>query len=236
MILDLHCHTQYSFDCRSPLPAVLRAARRRGLDALAITDHDTIEGALEAQRRAGGHPLIIIGQEITTDAGDIIGLFLLEPVTSRDALEVIAHIREQGGVAVLPHPFQKTPSVPEEVARRLHACEGFNARYATIARVRDGRGDERSMHLAQEYGLTVVASSDAHTPRDVGRGRTIVSAATLEEARRALLAGRTAIEGERPSLPEYWLRRAGAGLAELLDPLPEAHLWPSPSEPTRANS
>jgi predicted metal-dependent phosphoesterase TrpH len=236
MILDLHCHTRYSFDSRSSPAAVLRAARRRGLDAIAITDHDTIEGALEARDLANGSVAVIIGEEITTDAGDIIGLFLREPVRAGSALEVIEQIHAQDGLAVLPHPFGKTMAVPEEVLRRLDACEGFNARYATIARVADGEGDPRAMRLAAEYGLAVVASSDAHVPADVGRARTIVSAHTLEEARAEIRAGRTRIEGARIGPATRAWRRVLEVAAEIIHPIPEAAVWPQASETTRENS
>lgn len=234
MILDLHCHTEYSFDSRAPLDRVLRAARRRGLDALAITDHDTIDGALEARSR--GVLPVIVGEEVSTDAGDIIGLFLKERVAPGPALQAIAHIRDQGGIVILPHPFSKTQGVEERVARQLHGCETFNSRYARIEEVRDGRGEERIEQFAQEYKLGRVASSDAHVPRDVGRGRTQVDASTLDEAREALREGRTVIHGRRPAPWERTLRRLTESMSIVLDPIPEAHLWPRPSDSTPTTS
>lgn len=217
--LDLHVHTRYSFDCRMEPAKVLAIARRRGLDGLAITDHETIEGALEARRLAADGFLVIVGEEITTRAGDIIGLFLTEPIHGRDPVEVIGQIHAQGGLALLPHPFSKTLGIDTRSARELDACEGFNWRYW------DGQESDETTSFALEYDLTLVGSSDAHRYRDIGRGRTIVSDGKPEAVREALKEGRTTFTMAPPTSWE----RAGYALADALewvvDPIPERQLY-----------
>jgi hypothetical protein len=209
MILDLHAHTRWSFDAALDPARVVRVARSRGLDAIAITDHGEIEGAREAARAAGGEILVIVGEEIDTEAGDILGLFLREKIEAKDPLEAIRAIHDQGGIAVLPHPFTKTLSVEERVARALDACEGFNARHSRAVPAAGGTGDERVSAFARAYDLSLTAGSDAHAYREIGRARTVVPATTLEEARQAILRGETALEGRRSGPFDLLARAAG---------------------------
>jgi predicted metal-dependent phosphoesterase TrpH len=220
MILDLHNHTRWSFDCSMDPAKVVRVARARGIDAIAITDHDEIGGALEARKVADGI-LVIVGEEISTRAGDIIGLFLREKIETDDPLEAIRAIHDQGGVALLPHPFTKTKSVDKAVARALDGCEGFNARHSGVPSVEGCEGEPRVRDFAREYDLSLTAGSDAHFYREIGRARTIVSASTLEEARTQILLGNTVLSGRRSS---PFSRLAGIvlkSIRSLVHPEPE---------------
>ncbi|MBC7261726.1 MAG: PHP domain-containing protein, partial [Chloroflexi bacterium] len=117
--VDLHIHTCYSPDSLTSLEAVIAAALERGLGALAITDHNAIEGALALQRMA---PFpVIVGEEILTAEGDIIGLFLQELIPPKlTPAQTIARIREQGGVVYIPHPFDfRRSALPEPVLYSL---------------------------------------------------------------------------------------------------------------------
>ena len=219
MQLDLHVHTKYSFDCRMNPARVLRIARRRGLDGLAITDHDTIEGALEARRLAKGNFLVIIGEEVSTTGGDIIGLFLREKIEGGEPAGVIDRIHAQGGVAVLPHPFSKTLGVDEKVAQKLDACEGFNARYSS------GEGQTAVGPFALEYGLTLTGASDAHRYRDIGQGRTIAPDGPPERIKEALLNGSVSFAPHRPGPGVSLLYGVLDTLAWVVDPIPERMLY-----------
>jgi len=221
MILDLHCHTSWSFDCSMDPAKVARLARARGLDGIAITDHNEIGGALEVRRAAAGDLLVIVGEEIDTAAGDVIGLFLQEKIDAFDPLEAIRAIHGQGGVAVLPHPFAKTASIDERVARALDACEGFNARHSKEALVEGGPVEDRVARLAREYDLALTAGSDAHFAREVGRARTIVPASGPEEAREAILRGDTALSGRRSSPFNLLASVALRSMRRLLHPEPD---------------
>nr|MBC7245920.1 PHP domain-containing protein [Chloroflexota bacterium] len=165
--VDLHIHTCYSPDSLTALEKVLKAALARGLGALAITDHNAIEGALALQSMA---PFpVIIGEEILTTDGDIIGLFLQELIPPRlTPAQTIARIREQGGLVYIPHPFDHHRSaLPEPtllgILDQVDAIEVLNAR--TLRPVLN----ERARQLAQNYGLLCGAGSDAHIAAEIGR-------------------------------------------------------------------
>lgn len=165
--VDLHIHTCYSPDSLTSLDAVIAAALERGLGALAITDHNAIEGGLALQRLA---PFpVIVGEEILTSEGDIIGLFLQELIPpGLTPAETIACIREQGGLVYIPHPFDfRRSALPEPVLHavleQVDAVEVLNAR--TLLPVLN----ERAQRFAQEHGLLCGAGSDAHTAAEIGQ-------------------------------------------------------------------
>ncbi|MER3454204.1 MAG: hypothetical protein C4318_03485 [Acidimicrobiia bacterium] len=175
MRIDSHVHTYRSGDSRSPLSLVLRAAHKAGIDVLCITDHGTIDGALEAIEKAsetstpwkGG---IVIGQECRTWAGEIIGLFLYERIPGNlHPHEVVARIREQAGLVYIPHPFcRQHNGLQMEVLEELVA-EGM----VDIVEVHNAKAqpcaNERALSFAVNHGLIGVAASDAHYPEFVGR-------------------------------------------------------------------
>ena len=167
--IDLHCHTSASFDCLASPESVVRAAARRGLTHLAITDHDTIAGALRGRAAAPDGLTVIVGEEVKTADGDLIALFLAEAVPpGRPALETIAAVRAQGGLVGIPHPFDrhrgsmlKDPRL-EAIGRLVDWVEAYNAR------VVGGDGNARAADFARELGLPGVAASDAHSVLEVG--------------------------------------------------------------------
>lgn len=195
---DLHCHTVYSKDSLTPLEAVIRACRRKGIQRIAITGHNVIEGALRLRDMAP--ELIIVGEEIKTTHGEIQAFFiesLIPPGLSPE--ETIARIREQGGVVGVPHPLDPTrgEAMGEENLRRIvslvDCLEVFNARSTFAAHNR------RAAEFARAHGLPGTAGSDAHTAFEIGRAHVEMPsfdgpASFLE----ALAQGR--IIG-RPSLP-----------------------------------
>lgn len=167
--VDLHCHTKASFDCLSDPAAVVKAASERGLTHLAITDHDRIEGALEARALAPAGLTILVGEEVKTRDGDLICLFLdraIPPGLSAD--EAIAAAREQGALVGMPHPFDRLRgSLLREAARmetlagKVDWIETHNARVI-------GRGNETATGYARDHRLPGVAVSDAHSILEVG--------------------------------------------------------------------
>jgi predicted metal-dependent phosphoesterase TrpH len=167
--IDLHCHTNASFDSLSDPAKVVRAAATRGLTHLAITDHDRIDGALRARDAAPAGLTVIVGEEIRTADGDLIALFLERAVAPhRPARETIEEVRAQGGLVGIPHPFDrfrgsmlKDPRL-EAMAAMVDWVEAHNAR------VVGGTGNERAQQFALEMGLPGVAVSDAHSIIEVG--------------------------------------------------------------------
>jgi predicted metal-dependent phosphoesterase TrpH len=173
--VDLHCHTRASFDSLSDPVKVARTAQRRGLTHLAITDHDTIEGALRARDARIDGLSIIVGEEVKTAAGDLICLFLERAVPpGLPIAETIAAVREQGGLVGIPHPFDgyRNSVLRDEglasVASLVDYVETHNAR------VMMGEGNEKAAAFAADHGLPGVSVSDAHTILEVGVASTIL--------------------------------------------------------------
>lgn len=173
--VDLHCHTRASFDSLSDPAKVARTAQRRGLTHLAITDHDTIEGALRARDARIDGLSIIVGEEVKTAAGDLICLFLERAVPpGLPIAETIAAVREQGGLVGIPHPFDgyRNSVLRDEglasVASLVDYVETHNAR------VMMGEGNEKAAVFAADHGLPGVSVSDAHTILEVGVASTIL--------------------------------------------------------------
>jgi predicted metal-dependent phosphoesterase TrpH len=178
--LDLHCHTSASFDSLAAPAAVVRAASVRGLTHLAVTDHDRLDGALEARDRAAAEApdlTVIVGQEIRTDSGDLIGVFLENAIPpGLAAAEAIAAVREQGGLVGIAHPFDRfrgslgrgEAAAFEALAGSVDWIETWNARLMV------GDGNARAGELAARLGVPGVAVSDAHTTLEVGIASTTV--------------------------------------------------------------
>ncbi|GAC1323613.1 MAG: PHP domain-containing protein [Chloroflexota bacterium] len=167
MKIDLHSHTLCSKDSRSDYGRIIDAVQRAGLDGIAVTDHNEIRGAFEMQRRA---PFVVIaGEEIKTNAGEIIGLFLEEWVPpGLDPEETVDRIHAQGGLAYVPHPFDEVRgsrierSALDRVRPRIDFLEVFNARNALPA------FNQRALDYALAHGLAAGAGSDAHTYGEYG--------------------------------------------------------------------
>ena len=106
--VDLHCHSSASFDSLTSPATIVRLAAERGLTHQAITDHERLDGALRARDLAPAGLTVIVGEEIRTTGGDIIGLYLTDPVPpGMSPLETAQAIHEQGGLVGLPHPFDR---------------------------------------------------------------------------------------------------------------------------------
>jgi predicted metal-dependent phosphoesterase TrpH len=173
--VDLHCHTRASFDSLSDPVKVARTAQRRGLTHLAITDHDTIDGALRARDARVDGLSIIVGEEVKTAAGDLICLFLERAVPpGLPIAETIAAVREQGGLVGVPHPFDgyRNSVLRDEGLASIAALVDYVETHN--ARVMMGEGNEKAAAFAAEYGLPGVSVSDAHTILEVGVASTVV--------------------------------------------------------------
>jgi predicted metal-dependent phosphoesterase TrpH len=184
MKYDLHIHSKYSKDSISSPEKIIKIAKKNGLNGVAVTDHNTIRGGLETfKANCDDEFQVVVGTEIKTEYGDIIGLFLNEEIRSRNFEEVIDEIRSQGGLSVLAHPYRQYIS-PENLVNRVELIEAFNARSSKIL-------NARSYKLARSFSKKVTAGSDAHCTFDVGRGLTIANC----EIETALKNGMTEIKG-----------------------------------------
>ena len=171
ILCDLHMHTEFSHDCSVPVPDLLAEAERLGLGAIAITDHNVFDGAELATRLAQDRDLIVIpGEEMKTERGEVIGLFIEKEIPAGLSMEdTIVAIREQGGLVYLPHPFDRMHSIarPETIHRllpQIDVIEVYNARLLF-----EGYNDE-ALRFARKYNMLMGAGSDAHVLQGLGTG------------------------------------------------------------------
>jgi glycosyltransferase involved in cell wall biosynthesis len=169
--VDLHMHTDHSYDCATPVEVLLAEARARGLGAIAITDHNEISGAMEARAKTNGVKVIVAEEVKTGEQGEVIGLFIEEKIPRGMTLqETIAAIKRQGGLVYVPHPFDRLHSVPDyehllQVIDDLDAIEIFNPRVAI------SEYNEEAVRFAAKYRIPAGAGSDAHVPQGLGSVR-----------------------------------------------------------------
>lgn len=211
---DLHSHSHYSDGSDSPA-ALVAEARRRRIDVLAVTDHDSLDGALRAveiaRRPWPGRPLeVVVGEEVTSRDGHILGLFLTHPVRpGRSAGQTVEDIHRQGGIAIAAHPFWRAEGDAgrrRQGVGRLVGEVGFDA-----VEVRNG-GVTLSMWLANRraeaaaaaLGLVGVGGSDAHVRQALGLALTAFDGRTAFDLRRSLLAGAVLPLGRVPSPITLW--------------------------------
>jgi len=167
--VDMHSHTCYSGDAVTTLDELAERIESTGLDVLCITDHHSIRGALEAVARDVACR-VVIGEEVKTRAGEVIGLFLTERVPhGLPPEETIRRIRDQGGVVYVPHPFDPVRhALREPVLRRLCAEGAIDALEVLNAKVTLDHLNARAATLAAETGVPGGAGSDAHDPAALG--------------------------------------------------------------------
>lgn len=184
--VELHTHTYHSKDCLLPPARLLDECERKGIDRVAITDHNTIKGALEAA--ALKPDCIIVGEEIMTTHGELLGYFMKEFIPpGLTPQETIIRLRAQGAFVSVAHPFDtiRAGAWEEEVLLEIidlvDAIEIFNSRTWSLV------ANNRAAALASQTGLLGTAGSDAHAACEVGRA--VMSLPTfddVESMRRAL--------------------------------------------------
>lgn len=169
--IDLHVHTCYSYDSVLSLESLADAVQHRGLDGVAVLDHDEIEGALRLREWAPFR--VIVGEEIGTLHGGIGALFIQERIPPHlSAEETIDRIHAQGGLVFIPHPLGRAvpgriqESKLREIIAQVDVIEGYNARAPLAA------DDRRARELAACHGIAVAAGSDAHFACEIGRAWT----------------------------------------------------------------
>jgi len=189
--IDLHVHSKYSFDSLMKVDKIIKIAIRRGLNGIAITDHNTMEGIFKAVKANKNHEFKIIpASEISTNIGDIIGYFITDEIKYKDALEVIDEIKGQGGIAVLAHPYKRMRTYPAQLIEKLDAIEGFNARIENKTRLK------KAWELAKKHRLPMTAGSDAHFYFEIGHGMSIFrNASDLEGIKKKIRQGEIKMMG-----------------------------------------
>lgn len=198
MKVDMHIHTVYSGDSNCKPSGIVDAARRKGLDGIAITDHNTTKGWKEvlAEGRKKG-VAVILGEEIEVRhegrvVGEVLGYFLKSEIKKGDVYSVLDEIKRQGGLAALPHPFcfyRGMRMDVEELAGKVQAVEVFNsAMYFNYH-------NRKALNFARKHGIAEIGGSDAHAESEVGNGYTYADAKGVKEFRKAIEKGRTKTGG-----------------------------------------
>lgn len=170
---DFHSHSNYSRDSVIGPEAFVDHCLRKGVTCIAVTDHNEIEGAFVieklAAQRAAGRLKVIVGEEVKTAEGEIIGLFLKELVARGMSPEdTIEAIHEQGGLAVIPHPYDVfrrsvlTDEAIERVKTKVDAIEGFNCRNIL------GKHDQKARETAAGVDKPITLGTDSHSPWELG--------------------------------------------------------------------
>jgi predicted metal-dependent phosphoesterase TrpH len=189
MKFDMHVHTLQSKKCGWMRPErLVKVAIEKGLDGLAVTDHNTIEGALEVFEIVRDEQLrleVIIGEEITTDRGEVLAYFIDEEIEPGLFEDVLSAIRRADGVSAIPHPFDKVRKGfvgLESVLGEVDAIEVLNARCLF---------NRKAVDLCLDDKKPMLGGSDAHFYRELGRAWTEYPA----EPRSCILEGRTRVGG-----------------------------------------
>ena len=165
---DLHIHTEYSMDCSTPLEKIIQRCLEIGINCIAVADHGTTEGALKLQNIAPFK--VIVAEEILTPHGEIMGMFLQEDIPSGLSVEeTLTHIRAQGGLVCIPHPFDTfrhsalDGQIIGTIIDQIDIVEVFNSRSPLM------RSSAKANLFAEKYGIAKSAGSDAHTLSEIGK-------------------------------------------------------------------
>jgi predicted metal-dependent phosphoesterase TrpH len=164
--VDLHLHSSYSHDGQSSLEQLIDRCRECGLDRIALTDHNTVEGALALKRLEPG--LAIVGEEVKAREGEVIGLFITGPLPPyQPPGEVMDLIHGMGGLVYVPHPFDRRRSNFQaerliELADKIDIVETYNPWC-------DAAANQAAARLAMDLDKVAATGSDSHSARELGR-------------------------------------------------------------------
>jgi len=200
--IDFHTHTYYSKDSLLTPRTLLRVAKKKGLDGVAVTDHDTLKGikTLNKLKRKKIAPIIIPGIEISAQEGEIILLFEVDllpikKIQNPTITQVLDIAREIDAVIILPHPFDRFRKGinPITIWKQFDVLETFNSR-ALLQKY-----NIQARELAIKHRIPQCAGSDAHTHYELGKAHTTLftNGVDREEIRTCLIRGKTKIEGQR---------------------------------------
>jgi predicted metal-dependent phosphoesterase TrpH len=195
MKYDLHTHSKYSSDGILESKEIVKIAIKRGLDGIAVTDHNTIKGGIKSKEYETENFKVIVGSEISTDRGDVIGLFLSEEIKSKDFYGVISEIKDQNGIIIIPHPFDESRHSalhPTDQDKKYIDCiEGFNSR--CIAQ----KYNSKAVKFGKKHKIPITAGSDAHFANEIGNAGIITDSEDMHEA---ILKNEIRIYGKQSSI------------------------------------
>ncbi|MFB6072231.1 MAG: PHP-associated domain-containing protein [Halobacterium sp.] len=237
--IDPHVHSEGSYDGREPVELILEHASDIGLDGVVVTDHDEISESLRAAELAPEYGLVgIPGVEVSTAAGHLLALGVEAcPPRGRPLAETVEHVRGLGGIAVVPHPFQRSRHGVRK--RRIDRCDGIEVYNSMVF---TGYRNRRARQFAERHGYPKLGASDAHSIRNVGRAYTEI---TLEDVSSdapptavdggdvvdAIRSGETELHGKRTPIHRSARQYAKGAVRKsaylLTATLPYVPVWPS---------
>jgi hypothetical protein len=196
---DLHIHSNHS-DGIDSVKKLLQAAIEKRLDAISITDHDTINGSLEAIEIAEEEslPIVVIpGVEISTENGHLLAYGIYEDIEAdKNMQETAFEVRRMGGVSAIAHPFQFHKHGIVKIAKAIHAVDAievFNAKFYI------GLCNTLAVRVSRKYKKAVIAGSDAHGSEAIGFGVTLLNVASKDIGSmiQSIRDGQTSFDGKR---------------------------------------
>jgi predicted metal-dependent phosphoesterase TrpH len=196
MIIDLHIHTNQSPFCGWIKPKKLIArALEIGLDGLAVTDHNTIDGALEIidiVKDENIDLIVVIGEEITTDRGEVLAYFLKKEICPGPFTDVLKEIRRVKGISAIPHPFDDLRH--HSVCMTINDIQSFDCVEVFNSRCFSKRENDLASNFAKKHNLAVTAGSDAHFLNEVGNSGVIIQQQNIRDA---IIKGELTVFGQR---------------------------------------
>lgn len=211
--VDFHSHTRYSPDSITSIESLISAARKRGLDRLVVTDHNSVQGAFEAH--AAAPDLIIVGEEVMTTQGEFLAVFVTREVPrGLEPMEALARLKDQGAFISISHPFDTrrsgwTLDTLEQLAPLVDAIETRNGR------VFSPDYNTQAEEFAAKHHLPGTAGSDGHHPSEIGRVYSLVPEFTDAESLRSAIVN--AQDNGRSSCPAVHLYSAWARIAKSVE-------------------
>ena len=195
--IDLHVHSSNSFDSVSNISKIVKNAKKKGLHAICVTDHDVVSKFENIDSKIK----IFYGCEISTDIGDLLAIFIKNEVKPGKWQNVVREVKAQGGVVILPHPYTYH-KLSLEIIKLVDCIEVYNSRV-------NPELNRKAVELASKYSKPIVACSDAHFASDVGNSYTIIECNNLSEAevKKALINGKTKVHYSSSNRKNVYINR-----------------------------
>ncbi len=231
MLAELHSHTYYSrgtkvlYEGLNSPEEMVRHAKSLGLDAIAITDHDTIKGCSGVRRLSKKYDILVIpGEEISTADGHLVALGINEFVPPRLGIEeTMELVHGQGGIGIAAHPFAFNRKGLGSLAKKCDAMEVFNA--LNLERI----ANLKNRYFAEKHNIPKTAGSDAHCLSMIGYGMTDIRASGIDNALRAIKKGKTDVIGRYPPtnvIMDWSVSRLKLSYAYVIDYMNRNYKWP----------
>jgi len=195
MKIDMHIHTKYSVCSLMDPEKIVKIALKRGLDGIAITDHNTTKGYEFFRSYKDVNLVVIMGEEIKTDRGEILGLFLQEEVRPGIFEEAVDSIKDQDALIVLPHPFDRFRRFKGKIpVDEIHAVEILNSRTMFNS------DNLKALKFSENNKISFTAGSDAHFYWEIGNAYVVADVDDSEELRKAILRREIKVFGRKGSV------------------------------------